>query len=183
VAVRAAGGHRLAAFVVGAVQGLHINRQRPDYDAITRHLAHTGDAAGSPWSTSATSRPGGSRFTRRRLRGVAESRHHSVVRLGSPPLRQVLRAPPFTHIPSAPGEDVAARAARLANGMFVVVLPARVPPELIARMRRQDTSWTHESSLFVKISRILRRLPARFCLVDVYTPTGFNRGRVYTFEA
>jgi 4-amino-4-deoxy-L-arabinose transferase-like glycosyltransferase len=182
VAVRAAAAVAvLAAFVVGAVQGLDAGRQRPDYDAIAWHIADTGRGR-EPVVNQRDLSPGAVDSLDVAFAQLPESERHPVLRLGSPPLRQVLRRPPFTHIPSAPGEDVAAQAARRAgNGMLFVVLPGRVPPELIARMRRQRTTSGPESSIVVKIRAFFAALPARFRLVDVYTTTGFNRATVYAY--
>jgi hypothetical protein len=183
VAVRvAAASAVLAAFVVGAVQGFDTDPQRPDYDAIARHIADTG-RGGEPVVNQRDLSPGAVDSLDVAFAQLPESERHPVVRLGSPPLRQVLRRPPFTHIPSAPGEDVAAQAARLAgNGMLFVVLPGRVPPGLIASMRRQHTTSTPDSSIVVKIRALFAALPARFRLVDVYTTTGFSPATVCTFE-
>jgi len=182
VARAAAAGAVLTAFVVGAVQGFDTGRQRPDYDAIARHIADTARGR-EPVVNQRDLSPGAVDSLDVAFAQLPASERHPIVRLGSPPLRQVLRRPPFTHIPAAPGEDVTAQAARLAgNGMLFVVLPGRLPPTMIARMRRQRTTSTPESSIFVKIPAFFAALPARFRLVDVYTTTGFSRATVYTFE-
>jgi 4-amino-4-deoxy-L-arabinose transferase-like glycosyltransferase len=183
VAVRAAAvGAVLAAFVVGAVQGFDINRQRPDYDAIARYIADTGRGR-EPVVNQRDLSPGAVDSLDVAFAQLHESQGHPVVRLGVPPFRQILREPPFAQIPSAPGEEVARKAARLAgNGMLFVVLPTRVPPEALARARRQRMTSSPESSLLVKLVAFFATLPARFRLVDVYTTTGFNRATVYTYR-
>ena len=182
VAVRAAAvGAVLAAFVVGAVKGFDINRQRPDYDAIAQYIADTGRGR-EPVVNQRDLSPGAVDSLDVAFAQLPESERHRVVRLGVPPLRRILREPPFAAIPSAAGEEVARQAARLAGkGMLFVVLPGRVPIELIERMRRQHTTSTPESSLLVKLPAFFAALPMRFRLVDVYTTTGFNRATVYTY--
>ena len=173
----------LAAFAVGALEGLDVNRQRPDYDAIARYIADTGRGR-EPVVNQRDLSPGAVDSLDVAFAQLPESERHPIVRLGSPPLGQVLREPPFTAIPSAPGEKVAAQAARLAgNGRLFVVLPGRAPPALIARLRRKRNTSSPDSPILVKIPAFFAALPARFRLVDVYTTTGFNRATVYAYAA
>lgn len=173
----------LAAFGVGAVQGFDVNRQRPDYDAIAQYIAETG-RGGEPVVNQRDLAPGAVDSLDVAFAQLPESDRHRLIRLGAPPLRQILRAPPFTHIPAASGEDVARQAARLAgNGMLFVVLPTRVPPGALARARRERTTSTPDSPILVKLGAFFAALPARFELVDVYTTTGFSRGTVYAYAA
>jgi hypothetical protein len=182
VAVRAAAaGAVLAAFVVGSAQGFDVGTQRPDYDAIARYIADTGRGR-EPVVNQRDLSPGAVDSLDVAFAQLPESQRHPVVRLGAPPLRQILREPPFTPIPSAPGEAVARRAARLAReGMVFVVLPTRVPPAALARVRREHTTSTRDSSLFEKLGAFFAALPARFRLAHVYTTTGFNRPTVYAY--
>jgi 4-amino-4-deoxy-L-arabinose transferase-like glycosyltransferase len=184
VAVRAvAAAAVLAAFVVGAVQGFDVNRQRPDYDAIARYIADSG-RGGDPVVNQRDLSPGAPDSLDVAFAQLPESLRHPVIRLGAPPLREILRHPPFTDLPSAPGEEVARRAARRAgDGMLFVVLPTRVPPEALARARRRHTRSTAESPVLVKLGAFFAALPARFRLVDLYTATGFNRATVYAYAA
>jgi len=171
----------LAAVAVGAVQGFDVNRQRPDYDAIARYIADTGRGR-EPVVNQRDLSPGAVDSLDVAFAQLPESQRHPIVRLGAPPLRQVLREPAFTSIPSAPGEEVARQAARLAgNGMLFVVLPADVPREVLAGARRQRTTSTPESPVLAKLGAFFAALPARFRLVDLYTTTGFNRATVYVY--
>jgi 4-amino-4-deoxy-L-arabinose transferase-like glycosyltransferase len=173
----------LAAFVVGAVQGLDVNRQRPDYDAIARYIADTGRGR-EPVVNQRDLSPGAVDSLDVAFWQLPASERHPIVRLGAAPLPQILREPPFTPIPSAPGEEVARQAARLAgDGTLFVVLPSDVPPEVLARARRQHTTSTPDSSILEKLGAFFAALPARFRLIDVYTTTGFSRGTVYVYAA
>jgi hypothetical protein len=171
----------LATLVVGAVQGLDVDRQRPDYDAIASYIAERGHGR-EPVVNQRDLSPGAVDSLDVAFWQLPESDRHRIVRLGVAPLRQIVREPPFTHIPSASGEAVARRAARLAgDGKLFVVLPSDVPAGVLARARGQRVASTRDSPILEKLGAFFAALPQRFRLVDSYTTDGFNHATVYVY--
>jgi hypothetical protein len=173
----------VACFAVGAVQGFDVDRQRPDYDAIARHIAETG-RGGEPVVNQRDLSPGAPDSLDVAFAQLPESERHPIIRLGDPPLDAILARPPFADVPEAPGEQVAREAARRAgDGMLFLILPTRASRQDLERARGTHTTSTSDSPILVKLAAFMGALPKRFELVDTYTTTGFSDGTVYSYAA
>jgi hypothetical protein len=133
VATAGAGWLRIAAvalvvgaFGIGAIRMLDADSQRPDYEEAARFIVDDGQAGDPvveiPFPTPGPLTP---------VEDVAlphvdreAARRRPALRLGYPSKRAQLRSPPYSLLPTAPGETVARRAARLAgDGRLYLVAP------------------------------------------------------------
>jgi 4-amino-4-deoxy-L-arabinose transferase-like glycosyltransferase len=170
----------LVGFLLGGLKLSQTAQQRPDYDSaaafIVQHSAPTAPVVDLPAPS-----PGPPTETDAALALARPGEHHPVLRLGGPPLAEVLRSPAYTSLPAPSGLVVARQAAALAGeGELFLILPARVPiGKLAAARRRHVVSGT---GALADLAEFLSALPARFHLVTSRTYPGLFPVSVYAYR-
>jgi 4-amino-4-deoxy-L-arabinose transferase-like glycosyltransferase len=150
----------LVGFGIGAVTMLMSSHQRPDYASAAALIDHT-DGAGGPAVELVAPTPGPPTALEAALAFAGSAQRHPVLRIGYPPLRAVLSAPPYAPLQSQPGELVARAAAALAGrGTLFIVAPVSAPItmfEAIRHLHRRDGAGA-----LGEFASFLGALPQRF---------------------
>jgi hypothetical protein len=141
--------------------------QRPDYEAAANFIERVG-VSGDPVVEGSIVTPGPLTPVEVALANVGPStpEDHPVLRLGYPSRIASLNAPPYTRLPRAPAQAVAAQAAKLARGrsLFVVGLGSAQAPSLVG------------------VLAFMQALPARFHPVETRTFPGLVPISVYVLS-
>jgi hypothetical protein len=168
----------LGGLAAGALLMVRAGQQRPDYLAAARFVDQRGQSQ-EPVVEAVFFTPGPFTETEAALRLVPGQRSsHPVLRLGLPPLRAVLAAPPYTTLPIPSPAAIAGQAVGLARGgrMFLVA-PGDIPLNRVQAARRGPGQATSPVLAFLKA------LPARFALVQWRAfRTGFIPVSVYVLS-
>ena len=96
----------VVAFGIGGVEMIPATYHRPDYGDAIAYIDRL-DPRGGPIAELVAPTPGPPTETEAALALAGSSRFHPVFRIGLPPLKAVLAAPPYTSLPDQPGELVA----------------------------------------------------------------------------
>jgi mannosyltransferase len=172
----------LAALTFGSVKDLAARYQRPDYQAAADYIARAARDH-EPVVNWPDYSPGPPNELEVALDLDNQSARHPVLRLGSPPLNEVERAPPYTSLLPQTGETVARQAADLAkNGGLFLVLPGPVPIATLQALRTRHITSTPRSGILVLLAAFMGALPARFHPVAMHVYPGLHRVAVYLYR-
>jgi hypothetical protein len=173
-------GLLLVAFVIGGVSMLPARHHRPDYTDAIAYIDSLARNAG-PIADVVAPTPGPPTETEAALALAGTAGAHSVFRIGIPPLKEVLAAPPYTSLKPQPGQLVAREVAAAAgDGLLFIVAPTAVPTaSLQAARRRRSQANTNELAIF---GSFLGALPARFHPVGSRTFPGLAPVTVYVYR-
>jgi 4-amino-4-deoxy-L-arabinose transferase-like glycosyltransferase len=180
----------VAGFGVGAVALLSPAHQRPDYRAAAR-LIVTGGRPSDAVAIVPAPTPGPLSAMDAAL-AYAGLPNRPLIRIGSPPLSVLLRAPPYALIPPTPASVLARQAAVVPpGGRLFVVAPGRDPLSKLLNTGRIDpvavlgpsfgagASGRIFAPVFVPLSTFLRDVSPDFGPVQTHVLPGFLRLSVY----
>ena len=151
----------LGGFAVAAGQEARAEAQRPDYAGAAGFIAsHSRPSAPVVDTAFFTPGPPTALEAALGLHSQAAMRH-PVLRLGLPPLKAVLHAPPYAHLPLPSGSEIAHEAVTLAHGGEIFfVTPGHWPPGQIRAVRAGRPTLVSGSA-----AQFFQSLPHRFRLV------------------
>jgi hypothetical protein len=153
----------VAGFAVGGVSMLSSSVHRPDYNGAVAYINRL-DPRGGPIADFPAPSPGPPDETEAALALAGVARQHPVYRIGSPPLKAVIAAPPYAPLPVPQGETIAREVSAAAGrGPLFFVLPAAEPPGWLAAIRRQHVHSTDGALGY--LGSFLGALPDRFRLI------------------
>jgi 4-amino-4-deoxy-L-arabinose transferase-like glycosyltransferase len=180
-------------FAVGATSLLSAGYQRPDYTAAVRFVLHDGRTQDPVAIVQAP--------TNAPLAAVdaalayAGQRRRTVLRIGSPPLQAVLRAPPYALLPPTPGAVLASQAGHLAGASrLFVIAPGTAGLAALLHSGRVDaravlgplfgsgTTGALLATTYEPLSSFMRAAGRWFRPVESRTFPGFLKLSVYVFE-
>jgi hypothetical protein len=180
----------VAGFGVGAIELLSSNNQRPDYQAAARQIV----AEGGPRDQVAivpVPTPGPLAAMDAALT-YAHEPNLPLIRIGSPPLAMVLRAPPYAPLPATPVSTLARQAAAVpTGGRLFVIAPGKDPIATLLHTGRVDPlavlgpsfgagdSGRIFAPVFVSLSAFMRDVSPAFVPVRTRVLPGFLPVSVY----
>jgi mannosyltransferase len=161
----------VGAFAIGAAKMLESGSQRPEYDAAARFIAREWNSRDAvveaPFFTPGPlTELGGVALAHA---GGATPASNRILRLGYPPLEEILRAGPYDPVPVPSAKTIAKRAATLARGGTLYL----VNPGSAVRL---------ETLGIGPLYRFYEALPARFRQAETRTFPGFYPVTVYEFR-
>lgn len=170
----------LTPFAIGGLKMLKTSNQRPDYQSAAAYIDRI-DPHGGPVVDLVEPTPGPLTAIEAALALSGSVSRHPVFRVGLPPLRAMLSAPPFAGLAPLPGEVVAREAATAAgDGPMFIVGPTSIPlSALDATRRRHFHGGKGELELF---AAFLGALPARFHPVTDRTFKGLLPVTVFVYR-
>jgi hypothetical protein len=170
----------LAGFTIGGISMLSSSVHRPDYADAIAYLNRL-DPHGGPIADLPSLSPGPPTETDAAVDLAGVARQHPVFRIGYPPLRQVLAAPPYAPLTPPRGETIAREVAQAAgNGLLFLVAPLPTPGRTLMSVRREHVHST--AGLLEYLASFLGALPARFHLVTERTFPGLSPVTVYVLR-
>ncbi len=170
----------LIAFAAGGLAMVPQTYHRPDTADAIAYIDRVDPRAG-PLVDVVAPTPGPPTATEAALGLAGTARLHPDFRLGLPPLKAVLAAPPYTTLPRQTGEQVAREAAAVAGrGHLFIVIPTAVPISALEATRRRHV---HDNSgQLGLLASFLGELPARFHPQTSRTFTGLAPITVYVYR-
>ncbi len=171
-----------AALLVTDLRMRQLSYHRPDYRDVASVIDRTG-ARGSPVVNWPDVSPGPPSELEVALQLQGGASRHPVLRLGTAPVADILRAPPYTTVLPEPGQVVARHAAALAgNGRLFLVVPGPIPVPTLLRTRDQHVTSTAHSNILALLAAFMSALPPRFHLVSSQRFPGVHQPQLYTFQ-
>jgi hypothetical protein len=180
----------VAGFGAGAIELLSSANQRPDYRAAAR-LIVTGGPASDPVAFVPVPTPGPLAAMDAAL-AYAGQPNRPLIRIGSPQLAELLRAPPYAPLPATPASTLARQAAAVPpGGRLFVVAPGRDPIATLLKTGRVDPvavlgpdfgagdAGRIFAPVFVPLSAFLRDVSPDFVPVQTRVLPGFLPLSVY----
>jgi hypothetical protein len=170
----------LVGYGVGAVDMTEAANQRPDYQSAAAYIDRL-DRGSAPVVDLVAPTPGPPTETEAAL-ALDRARPRPVLRIGIPPLRAVLAAPPYASLP-VPGGEVIAReaAARAGDGLLFIIGPTAVSIGHLEATRRRHVRV--DGTELGDFATFLGALPARFHPVGSRTfAGGFAPVTVYVYR-
>ncbi|MGB9184983.1 MAG: glycosyltransferase family 39 protein [Solirubrobacteraceae bacterium] len=169
------------AFGIGGVEMIPATYHRPDYGDAIAYIDRLAPRGG-PIADLAAPTPGPPTETEVALALAASSRFHPVFRIGLPPLKAVLAAPPYTSLPDQPGELVAREVSAAAgHGLLFIVAPSSAS---IASFEAARAQHVHEGgSELALFASFLGALPSRWQPVTSRTFAGLAPVTVYVYRS
>jgi hypothetical protein len=183
----------LAGFGVGAITLQQADHQRPDYAAAARLVITAGTPADPVAIVPAPT--GGPYAGMDAALAYAGMPGRPLLRIGSPPIGEVLRAPPYALLATTPARVLAAQTfVARGNGKLFVVAPGTAPVDQLLRsgavdVRRAFGPWFGTGTtgalfgtVFKPLSDYMRALSPRLTPVSTVTLPGFLRLSVYVYR-
>jgi len=169
----------LVGFGVGAVDMTESFAQRPDYQSAAAYIDRR-DPGSAPVVDLVAPTPGPPTETEAAL-AIQRTRPRPVLRIGIPPLRAVLAAPPYASLPVPGGEVIARQAAALAgHGLLFIVAPTAVSIGHLEATRRRHLR--DDGTELGDFATFLGALPARFHPLGSRTFPGLAPVTVYVYR-
>jgi Dolichyl-phosphate-mannose-protein mannosyltransferase len=170
----------LAGFLLGALKLSQSANQRPDYDSAAAFIDRS-PAVTAPVVDLAAPTPGPPTETEAALALERPGERHTVLRLGLPPLAEVLRVPAYSNLPVPSGLAVGRQAAALAGQgeLFLVAATDLSIRRLQALRKRHLVTGAGPLADFVQF---LGALPARFQPITSRTYPGLAPVTVYVYR-